>query len=100
MLNVQQPQPNTKKKAGKIVLDPINQNYFNQSKMNFNPSNNSNKKMELSFKATFQFTDNIGNNNKIEINPNINLNHPTKMNVNMKQLPSHRVDNEYEEDEY
>ena len=44
----------TKMKVGKIYLDPIGNNQsMNQSKMNFNPGNN---KMEVSFKATLQFT--------------------------------------------
>lgn len=62
-------------KNGKVILDPINNynnmNEQNQTKKNFYPSKN--KKMEVSFKATLKFTDDIGNNNKIEFSPNINV---------------------------
>jgi hypothetical protein len=58
------------KRASKIILDPINSNPFN-------------KKIEVSFKATMQFTDDIaGMGNKIEISPNINLNNQNIMSVN------------------
>jgi len=69
-------------KNGKVFLDPIYNNLNinnnnnkkdeqNQSKKNFNPPKN--KKMEVSFKATVKFTDEMGNNNKFEFSPNINL---------------------------
>lgn len=70
-------------KNGKVFLDPINNNVNNnnnnnikkdeqtQSKKNFYPSKN--KKMEVSFKATVKFTDDMGNNNKFEFSPNINV---------------------------
>ena len=83
-------------KMGKVILDPISNNNNlinnsgnpfgginatingnntklndnNQTKKNFYSSKN--KKMEVSFKATVKFTDDIGNN-KIEISPNFNL---------------------------
>jgi hypothetical protein len=86
-------------KMGKVILDPIhNNNHINNSGnplnplggININLNNNSNKlndanttkknfyssknkKMEVSFKATLKFSDDIGNN-KIEISPNFNLN--------------------------
>lgn len=84
-------------KMGKVILEPINNNNnlinnsgnplggfnngninnnknmneLNQTKKNFYSSKN--KKMEVSFKATLKFSDDIGNN-KIEISPNFNLN--------------------------
>lgn len=69
-------------KNGKVILDPINNNLNannnnnkrdeqSQSKKNFYPSKN--KKMEVSFKATLKFTDEMGNNNKFEFAPNINV---------------------------
>ncbi len=90
---------NTKMKVGKIFLDPINNNNnqtLNQSKMNFNPVN---KKMEVSFKATLQFTDDRGHNNKIEINnPNINLNNiSTHTNNNSKIYGKKKKMNSFEE---
>lgn len=84
-------------KMGKVILEPINNNTnvinnsgnplsgingnvngngntkmneLNQTKKNFFSKN---KKMEVSFKATLKFSDDIGNN-KIEISPNFNLN--------------------------
>jgi hypothetical protein len=71
------------KPGGKVILDPINNNPLNQTK-NYNISSvsntDNNKKMEVSFKATLQFTTDCNNNNKIEINPNINLNNPSIIN--------------------
>ncbi len=69
-------------KNGKVILDPINNNLNininnnkkdeqTQSKKNFYPTKN--KKMEVSFKATLKFTDEMGNNNKFEFSPNINV---------------------------
>ncbi len=93
--NVSQPYSLNKIKAGKVILDPINSNPFNQSKKNFyqngplgaNLGNNlnGNKKIEVSFKATMQFTDQNGINNKIEISPNINLNNPNIVNMNQNK---------------
>jgi hypothetical protein len=61
------------KRASKIILDPINSNPFN-------------KKIEVSFKATMQFTDDLaGMGNKIEISPNINLNNQNIMNINQNK---------------
>jgi len=91
--------PNTKMKVGKIFLDPITNNNnqtLNQSKMNFNPVN---KKMEVSFKATLQFTDDRGNNNKFEINnPNMNLNNSSiHTNNNSKIYGKKKKMNSFEE---
>lgn len=62
-------------KNGKVFLDPINNQGFkndqNQSKKNFYPPKN--KKMEVSFKATLKFTDDLGNNNKFEFSPEFNV---------------------------
>lgn len=85
-------------KNGKVILNPIGNNLNvntnntnnpttnsinnnsnlnskreenNQTKKNFYPGKN--KKMEVSFKATLKFTDEMGNNNKFEFSPNINL---------------------------
>ncbi len=61
-------------------------NFFNaamdsgNSNGNPNNPNNPNNKMELSFKATLQFSD---GHNKFEINPNINLHNQNIMNVNL-----------------
>jgi hypothetical protein len=61
------------KRASKIILDPINSNPFN-------------KKIEVSFKATMQFSDDItGLRNKIEISPNINLNNQNIMHMNQNK---------------
>ena len=103
--------PLNKVKAGKVILDPINSNPFNQNKKNFHPNINShnahgsNKKMEVSFKATLQFTDNSGLNNKIEISPNINLHNVNVQNVQnakkmrLEKIPEREFNNELEFEE-
>jgi len=92
---------------------------MSNSKKNFYTNNNTNstnstnnKKMEVSFKATFQFTDDMmANNKKIEISPNINLHNPNIVNVNvsngnlkknrLEKIPESRLNNEIEhEDTY
>jgi hypothetical protein len=91
-------------KPGKVMLDPINNNNFNQSKKNFFQTNTTNtggnKKIEVSFKATMQFSD---GNNKFEISPNINLNNQNILNVNKKvrldKIPESRFNNELEFDD-
>ncbi len=70
--------PINNKRASKIILDPINSNPFN-------------KKIEVSFKATMQFTDDLGMNNKIEISPNINLNNQNIVN-NVNQNRKSRLE--------
>ena len=103
----------SKAKMGKVILDPIgvtssnfnhNPNNLNQSKSNFYQDVGNNK-MEVSFKATLQFTDRRVMNNKIEISPNINLHNPNITNVNKKgirleKIPESRnndLDIDYEE---
>jgi hypothetical protein len=92
-------------KPGKVMLDPINNNNnFNQSKKNFFQTNTTNtggnKKIEVSFKATMQFSD---GSNKFEISPNINLNNQNILNVNKKvrldKIPETRFNNELEFDD-
>lgn len=104
------PQPHSvaKMKAGKVILDPINNNQFNQSKKQFYSNNQgNNKKMELSFKATLQFTDDNGVN-KFEFNPNINYHQPniTNLNVNnygkkvrLEKIPESKLNSELEFDD-
>ena len=74
-------------KNGKVILDPINNNVNSNNSNNINKNDNKNdqnhskknfyqaknKKMEVSFKATLKFTDDMGNNNKFEFSPNINV---------------------------
>ena len=66
---------------GKIVLDPINSEMKGTKNKFFN-----NKKMEVSFKATFQISNEVAfHNNKIEISPKINLNNPKLVNINVNK---------------
>lgn len=104
--NTGNPNPNTTKRMNKVILDPINatqgQGNMNNSKKNFYPNN---KKMEVSFKATLQFTDDLGNNKKIEISPNINLHNSNITNVNigkkrLGKIPESKGKNmDYEQDD-
>jgi hypothetical protein len=105
--NMQQPHSLNKVKAGKVILDPIGNNGFNQSKKNFfTNTNTGNKKIEVSFKATMQFTDENGVNNKIEISPNINLHNQNMVNLNhnkrvrLEKIPESRFNNELEFDDH
>jgi len=66
---------------GKIILDPINPD-LNGTKNKFF---NNNKKMEVSFKATFKISNENGYGNKIEISPQINLHNPKILNVNVNK---------------
>ena len=65
---------------GKIILDPIGSDLNNTKNKFFN-----NKKMEVSFKATFQISNEVGFGNKIEISPKINLNNPKILNINVNK---------------
>jgi hypothetical protein len=65
---------------GKILLDPISSDLNNTKNKFFN-----NKKMEVSFKATFQISNDVSYGNKIEISPKINLNNPKLMNINVNK---------------
>lgn len=65
---------------GKIVLDPISTDLKGTKNKFFN-----NKKMEVSFKATFEISNELAYGNKIEISPKINMNNPKLVNININK---------------
>jgi hypothetical protein len=71
---------NQLRKGNKIILDPIGfkGNDMRESKNNFY---NPNKKMEVSIKATLEFSEDISGK-KINIHPNINVHNQNIINVN------------------
>jgi hypothetical protein len=79
---------NYPRKASKIFLEPIGSN----------SKHIQNKKMEVSFKATVEFTDDNGNQ-KIQINPNINV-HNQNINKSKKKHLEKIVESDNNEFEY
>jgi hypothetical protein len=79
-------QTQQRKAANKIILDPIGfkGNDMRESKRNFYNPTSGNKKMEVSIKATLEFSEDISGK-KINIHPNINVHNQNIVNVNAKK---------------
>jgi hypothetical protein len=95
---------NQLRKATKIILDPIGTKStgdMRESRKNFY---NPNKKMEVSFKATLEFSNDISGKN-IQIHPNINVHNQNIVNVNgggkrrLEDIPEGRQNNKYYDNE-